>query len=260
MNRNYMTVRLKREVSLVILPIDDFTENVIKSPSFRMYTEDGSRQSIRKMEGYHVFCDLEGSCARICMEDPLYQKQVLEFPLGNGIQVFQIRMLPNAAYPLPAGATCIKGKIRPYGRIRLFFPEQKKNYKLLYDYEPKTKNKEISIFLPEILHLEGKTLCIKNGEIREFFRITDQKNEVCQMEHPLKNSYKKVGTSIYPVYEVTADREGRFYLPIRNIPTENCMCLIKGKEQEPEICRILQLFPEKENKITEEIYEEEKKG
>ena len=131
----YVTMGLKREVSLVILPIDDFTGRVITGSAVRMYTEDG-KPSIRKEEGYHVFCDLTAPEIRISAEGPLYQKQVFTVPLGGGVQIRQIRMLPGRCYPIPSGATCLKGRLPAGTRLRLYFPEQKKGYKLLYDYDP----------------------------------------------------------------------------------------------------------------------------
>lgn len=255
----YMTVGFKREVSLVVLPIDDFTERVITGSTLRMYTEEGKRPSIRKPDGYHVFCDLTGSTVRICVESPLYQKQIVEFPLGDMAKVYLIRMLPNESYPIPAGATCVRGKLKPDSRIRLFFPEQKKNYKLLYDYTPGGQDDSLALFCPETVQLEGKTLCIKGaGEEGEFFRVKGQTEENCLLEHPLKQGYKKIGTSVYPVYEAYADAEGCFYLPIRSIPTESgsCTCLIAGADGKEEICRTLMLKAGKENRITEDIYME----
>lgn len=260
----YMTVGFKREVSLVVLPVDDFTERVITGSGLRMYTEEGKRPSIRKPDGYHVFCNLTGSTIRICVEGPLYQKQTLDLPLGDPSKVYVVRMLPNASYPIPAGATCVRGKVKAGSRIRLFFPEQKKSYKLLYDYTPGKENRSLALFCPETVELEGKTLCIKSssGEEGEFFRVKGQKEETCQLEHPLEKGYKKIGTSVYPVYEVSADGEGSFYLPIRSIPVESgkCTCLIAEAEGRGEIRRTLILQAGKENRITEEIYQEGQTG
>lgn len=259
----YMTVGFKRKVSLVVLPIDDFTERVITGSTLRMYTEEGKRPSIRKPDGYHVFCDLTGSTIHICVESPLYQKQIIEFPLEDISKVYLIRVLPNESYPIPAGATCVRGKLKPGSRIRLFFPEQKKNYKLLYDYTPGEHACNLALFCPEVTQLEGKTLCIRGtGGESEFFRVKGQNEETCLLEYPLEKGYKKIGTSVYPVYEAFADGEGCFYLPIRSIPTESgsCTCLIAGADGKEEICRTLILKAGKENRITEDIYMAEPSG
>lgn len=256
----YMTVGLKRTVSLVILPIDDFTERVITDSNLRVYTEQGRRLSICKEDGYRVFCDLKGSRVRICAEGPLYQKQTAEFPVGEGFAVFKMRMIPNASYPIPRGATCIRGCLKPESRIRLFFPEQKKNYKLLYDYTPEEQGKRMSLFLPEEVRLEGKSLYIQSrDEEGEFFRVAAQEDENIQMNEILNRAYKKIGTTIYPVYEAEAGADGSFYLPIRGLAegVNTCICRIAEKDGQKEICRKLLFQAGKENRITEEIYTEE---
>lgn len=256
----YMTVGFKRTVSLVILPIDDFTEQVIADSKIRVYTEQGKHLSICKEDGYRVFCDLRGNTVRICAEGPLYQKQAAEFPVGDASTVFKLRMLPNANYPIPRGATCIRGRMKPGSRIRLFFPEQKKIYKLLYDYVPNEQECSLSLFMPELVHLEGKSLYIQSrDEEGEFFRVTGQMDEKIQIDGVLKKGYKKIGTTIYPVYEAETGEDGSFYLPIRGLAEgENtCICTISEKDGQNEFCRKLLLQTGKENRITEEICMEE---
>ncbi len=253
----FLTVGLKRTVSLVLLPVDDFTGQVITGSQLRMYTEEGGKPSIRKTDGYHVFCDLSGTSVRICIEGPLYQKQTVELPIDKKLTVHQVWMLPNSSYPIPSGATCIRGKLHPGSRFWLYFPEAKKNYKLLYDYEPEKHAKSLELFCPDQVHLEGKTLCIRSQKDEgEFFRVTGQKDEVCQLEEPLKKSYKKIGTSVYPVYEVYAGADGDFYLPIRSLPADRIsgICLIADREGTEEIRRSLVLEAGRENRITENIY------
>lgn len=252
---DYLTIRLKKNVSLVVLPIDDFTELPITGSVIRMYTEDKRYTSIRKEEGYHVFCDLKGDTIKICIESPLYQKQTICFPLEETIKVHTIRMMPNAYYPLPAGATCVRGTLEPGSRIRLFFPEQKKNYKLLYDYTQKKQEASLSLFCPERAELSGKTLFIKNASGKgEFFRVKNQVEEECELEQSLSRSYKKIGTSVYPVYEAVADENGLFYLLIRSVPVEveSCSYLISDADGMNEHGDTLVLKIGTENWIREE--------
>ena len=218
-------IGLKKTVSLVILPIDDFTDQIITDAKLRMYIQESQKPSIRKADGYHVFCDLDGEEVHICMEGPLYQKQILRLPLDGETQIFQVRLLPGATYPIPAGSTCLRGTLKPGSRFLLFFPEQKRSFKLLYDYDPQNRNRELSLFQPARSCLDGKLLCIRNkGEQMEFFRVEMQKGEVCRLEEPLSGIYKKIGTSVYPVYEAFAKEDGSLYLPIRSLPGEECRC------------------------------------
>lgn len=254
---DFMTISLKREVSLVLLPIDDFTEQIITGSQIRMYTEEGNRPSIRKADGYHVFCGLPDKMVRICIDGPLYQKQTLEFPTGYDGNVYQVRMLPAAGYTIPSGATCVKGRLKPGSRMRLFFQEPKKSYKLLYDYEPGKQGKNLSLYCPDTARLEGRTLYItEQGKEGEYFRVAAKQQEICRLEEPLHRKYKKIGTSVYPVYEVYAGNDGSFYLPVRSIPADGrCICMIAGKDGKEKM-KELTLTAGKENYIYEE--EEEK--
>lgn len=255
----YMTIGLKREVSLVLLPIDDFTDRIITGSQLRVYTKDDNISSIRKPDGYHIFCDLAGSEVEICLEGPLYQKQILRLPIGQGeLNVYQVRMLPGNNYPLPRGVTIVKGVLSPGSSIRLFFPGQKRSCKLLYDYDPVIHKEEISLFRPNEISLEGKILCVCGQEKdMEFIRVSDQKGNICILEHPLSRVCPKIGTSIYPVYEAVAGKTGSFFLPIRNLTgEETCIGILMKVGEKEKSCEIV-ITAGKENRITDEMWKEE---
>ncbi len=245
--------KIMKSISLVLLLVDDFTNRIITDSSVCVYTEEGRQASIRKSEGYHIFCDLQQDPVRICVESPIYQKMVVELPLSYGEEVNRIRMIPAAGYPITAGATCIRGKLRQGSRLLIFFPEQKKNYKLLYDYNPKKQGKEISLFQQDGICLEGKTLCIKNKEYQEFFKILRQQDEICRMEQPLKKEYKKIGTLVYSVHEAYANQDGSIYLPVRMHSEELKKCFWTISSNGEETSGSWELMPGKENWITEDF-------
>ena len=254
----YVTMGLKREVSLVILPIDDFTGRVITGSAVRMYTEDG-KPSIRKEEGYHVFCDLKVPEIRICAEGPLYQKQTFKVSLGGKVEIRQIRMLPGRCYPIPSGATCLRGRLPAGTKLRLYFPEQKKGYKLLYDYDPEKEGKKIRLFCPEKTQLSGKLLCVPGRKKEpEFFRILSWQKEEGELEAPLDQAYKKIGTTIFPVYEARAGEDGNVYLLIRSLPGEGKACVwaeFPEGEKKKRTCVELTLEAGRENRIAPELFE-----
>ena len=256
----YMTVGLKKKVSLVLLPIDDFTGHVITGSSLRMFTKEGGKPSIRKEDGYHVFCDIVGDEAEICIEGPLYQRQVLKLPVGQEkLDLYQVRMIPGASYPIPQGATIVKGVLPAGSMLRLFFPDQKRGCKLLYDYDPKGHGKELSLFQPHQMHLEGKTLCASGKDKkREFFRVAGQKGEICILERPLSKAYQKIGTNVYPVYEAAAGEDGSFYLPISHLPEkEDCVSVLIEPDGREKVCEIA-LTAGRENWLTKDVWERKK--
>lgn len=255
----YMTVGLKRRVSLALLPIDDFTGRVIKGSLLHVYLKEENLSSIRKQDGYHVFCDLSGNEAEVCLESPLYQTQIIKLPIGQEKpNVHTVRMLPGISYPLLQGATVIKGALPDSSVLRLFIPAQKRGCKLLGDYDPDVQGAKLSLFTPTRMSFMGKTMCICDKDKNyEFFKITDQKGNVCMLEHPLSKNYQKRESSVYPVYEITGGEDGSFYLPMNGLTEEAiCVCILMRAGKEEKTCEIT-LMAGRENRITEDVWKEE---
>ena len=254
----YMTIGLKRVVSLALLPIDDFTDQIITGSQLRVYAMEGNISSIRKSDGYHIFCDLSGGEVEICLEGPLYQKRILRLPIVQGKpKVCQVRMLPAACYPLPRGTTIVSG-ILPMGTaIRLFLPGKKRGCKLLQDYDPGIQGEELSLFLPCERSFLGKLMCVCGKERDlEFFRVIDQKGNICIAEHALSKGYQRTGTNVYPVNEASVGEDGSFYLPVGGLAgEETCICILTEANGEEKRCEIM-LTAGKENRITEDIWKE----
>lgn len=248
---NYLTMTLKKELSLVVLAIDDFTDRVITGSGIRMVTEEGGKRSIRKADGYHVFCDLPAQEITICVEGPMYQKQQIRVKPDGGKQIVRVRMIPGPAYPIPGGTTCVRGKAEPGTELRFYFPDPKKSCKLLRDYDPEKHKDRMGLFRPSGIFPEGKRMCIcaRKGKA-EFFRVLDREEEECVLEHPLSQAYRKIGTSVYPVYETKAGEDGRFYLYLRGLTGEECSCvmqIIRGEAPPEE--RPLSLKAGRENRL-----------
>lgn len=253
-----MTIGLKRRVSLALLPIDDFTDRIITGSQLRVYTKEENIPSIRKPDGYHILCDLEGSEVEICLEGPLYQKQILRLPIGQEEpKICQVRMLPGSAYPLPREAAIVYGTLPEGSMIRLFFPGQKRSCKLLYDYDPGIQGEELFLFRPYEMSLEGKTLCVRGREKgMEFFRVTDQRGNICILENPLSKVYQKNEASVYPVYQAAGGEDGNIYLPIGGLAGEEaCVCILVGADGQEKVCEMT-LTAGRENRITEDMWKE----
>ncbi|MCH5281446.1 MAG: hypothetical protein J1E61_08240 [Lachnospiraceae bacterium] len=253
---NYMTVGLKRKVSLALLPIDDLTNRIITGSLLRVYIVEENKPSIRKPDGYHVFCDLKETEVTLCLEGPIYQKQTLRLSIKpDKVKVYQIRMLPGIAYPLPKGITILKGTLPKDSRLRVFVSGKKKEYRLLGDYDPVKQKDALTLFLHHKISLIGKVLCISGKEKEpEFFRVTDQKDQVCMLEKPLSKAYARTDALIYPAYETVSDQDGNFFLPMNSHQEEeNCTCILM-KEDRIEKTWQLVLKSGEENRITEDMW------
>lgn len=221
----YVSDSFTRQVSLVVLAIDDFTGKPILGSNIRVYI-DGMPPAIKKSEGYHVFVNIDQPTVIVHAVGGQFNPRSIRCDLTGNEEKYaflKLRMIPNSCYPIPPNTTCIEGKAVPGSLIRIFCRDGANAYKLLYDYKKGDgdDNRQISIFHPDEIDMEGKLLHITDGEgnNRELVRIigvVDQENKVYLLENELSSNYRKIGTSLFTVYETVADNKGSFFLPIAN--------------------------------------------
>lgn len=224
-----------KRVSLVILLIDDMTDRVITDAA--QVRIEGQPACIRKAEGYYVFTNLTGERAFVRIRQGMYEPKTVEIKVpgaGEPYVMRKVRMTPGRGCRLPAGAGCVEGRAEPGSRILLFGRRGERGLKLLYDYG-KRAEKRISIYHPPDMQLEGKLLRIveKNGSAGEIFRVLSKEGDGYVLEEPLGRGYKKMETTIYPVYETQADEEGRFFLPVGKLGAASAVfcCQALGKRR-----------------------------
>lgn len=234
--------RLHVRASLAVLLIDDFTGKIITSPSAQVRVS-GGKKAIRKPDGFWVFTDLCEETIQITVTDPCYyreERQVWLEGLEAKHPVFRIRLKPNRMNGLPGKTTAVTIRI-PEGGIFYIFREQGNDHKkLLADYEKGSD--QIAVYQEETEELEGKFCCImdKNGK-KEHFRLgglTDRERGIYQLEMPLTGSYKRIGTRIFPISRIDADREMEYFIPLKgDQDDEEYTCIFErnGKQKEEKI-------------------------
>ena len=238
----YIIDGFTRKVSLVVLAIDDFTDKPILGSNVRIYIE-GEAPPIRKPDGHHVFVNLDKSLVTVHAVGGQYNPRSVQCQLNKDDEQYtflKLRMIPNRSYPIPPNTTCIEGQAPPGSVIRIFCLDTAHAYKLLYDYQKggvETDNRVISIFHPDDVDMEGKLLCItdSDGQNQELIRITgvaDKENKMYLLEKELSANYKKIGTSLFSVYETVTDHNGNFFLPIANTYKEKNLyvCEVVGEK------------------------------
>ncbi len=237
---------VRMEVSLVVAAIDDFSNKAISGNGLHVWIE-GEKPAIKKEEGYYIFVNLQRTEFILNVEGGIYYKQQLHIDneklFHYSRKILKVRMIPNRSYPIPQNTTCIEGVTRKNSVILAYSEEHVNPYKLLYPYEGE---ENIHIFHPEDVDIEGKLLLIKNKDETqmEFFQVeekTEEEKKTYRLPSTLKGTYKKVGTVIYPVYTVEADKNGEFYLPIANIYADKIkfsFC-IAGQEEKKKIVELL---------------------
>ena len=208
-------------VSLVVLLVDDFTGKPITGNKVRIFIP-GQKPPLMKSDGYFVFINLTESKVVLHCESGLYHPRSEEISLEGtkDLLVFKLRLSPNASYPIPAGTTCVTGTAVSGKRVRFRCMDGERMYKLLYEYQRTKENGSyISLYNPEHREFAGKTFLIqdKDKKNQEYFTVTGtDEEERCRLAEPLQHDYKKVGSIIFPVYEVSANEKGNFFLLIGN--------------------------------------------
>lgn len=241
-------------VSLVVIAIDDFNNKPISGNRLRVWI-DGEKAAIQKQEGYYVFVNLKKKELVLHIEGEIYNKREIlldENKLKEYKQeALKVRMIPNRRYPITSDTTCIEGIAKPYSKIKIYSEEYTTPYKLLYTYEKGSR--EISIYHPNDINIEGKILLIKNKDDTqyEFVEIEGKKEgeqTLYHIQYPLSNTYKKIGTVLYPVYTVETDEKGEFYFPVSGLYTAKTsfVFILQGKEKKN---KVVELTAGKVNKI-----------
>lgn len=237
--------------SLAVLLIDDFTGKIIRSPSVRVQTKTGEKP-VRKQEGFWVFTNLTEEEIHLVIEDVCYyrEERLLSLKeLDSRNPVVRIRLKPNRLCRLPVRTSGVMMELPEGAAVSLFQEQGSDHKKLLSDY--KKGGLEIAIYQEEMEELEGKYCCIidKSGKKEMFFigRAKDRERGIYQLEQPLTQEYKKIGTKIFPVSFLQANASGEYFIPLKGTDKEDYTCIFekKGKKREETIA----LKPQTQNQI-----------
>lgn len=240
-NLGTLTARNIRTVSLVVTLIDDFTGRVITGSNARTWIEN-EKPPIKKNEGWSVFVNLADGEYTVFAESGFYNKAVCAVCVSaageSAYTELKMRLTPSTSYPLPRGTTIITGTVKPNCTVRIYPDDRSVSYKLLSDVK---KGSEImGIYLSGDLDIEGKLFYIKGeNNSGEFFRVrcaVKDKPSEYKLCAKLANAYPKIGTLICPVSEAVSDNNGRFFIPIADVPEKETpfVCVSGGGKKSVE--------------------------
>ena len=230
--------RLIASASLIVQLVDDFSGRLITDGSVRVSIA-GQKPPLRKKDGFFVFMNLpNGLAVTVNAEGGVYEPECTAAVAGRNadgaVHTLRMRMTPGRAYPVPADATRIEGTAEAGCAVRITCRKAAHAMKLLYDYAPE-QERAISIFHSPAEDLIGRLLLIDDGKNSEYFQVSVQGEEAgdYRLVAPLSRAYKKIGTSIYPVYSANADGAGRFYIPIAGLREKEYLfsCTALGSRQ-----------------------------
>ena len=228
--------------SLVVLVTDDFTGEPVDGDKVTVSIA-GQRTPLVKPGGYRIFVNLPAVTYTLVCRSRIYYhwEAPVDVAERDPEEYLVIRLKPNAAYPFSRDVTCVAGKTAPLQRL-WFWRRDSVDLRLLKDYKSRGEGCRNTI---EIYHPGGRSLagrCFFIGgtgeEEREYFSIMGGGEGRYYMDRELSRDYRKSHTVIQPVYEVSADVRGEFFLPLPvdhyQIPGEEIRitCQVEGKEKE----------------------------
>lgn len=216
-------------VSKAILLRDAFSEETITN-GIRIWTPFGKRP-LKKPEGYWLFLNMGTETFEAEITSPIYQPLRLCLKPDQGRTVEEFLLYPSRSYPLQSGRTSVLGTA-PKGAELWFHLEQGvEEGKLLLDYQK--DNPRISIYAGNRTGIKGSGWYIRDREKKagEYFRIR-QKAEEANLLNPLKKSYRKKDSLLFPAWRCPADENGEFFLLLPRLKQETyrlyCSCRIAG--------------------------------
>lgn len=225
--------RIRIQVAMAVLLIDDFTNKIIASSVLKVYVPN-SRKPIKKEGVYHVFTNLTGPVAQVTVEGPGYCQQVRAVDLetlDRTDPVVRIRMKPDRTYRMSEKDIRVLAFL-PSDTTLFLLDEEGSDYKrLLTDYGKGSE--EISLYQSGTEELEEKVCCIMDKNQRyEVIRLgllKDRETGTYSLEQGPQFPYKKVDTKIYPISLIGGEQEAEYFLPLRGDGREeiHCTCILQ---------------------------------
>jgi hypothetical protein len=232
---------VRNRVSLVLLPIDDFTDKVITEKVVNVKILNSNLRPIRKQDGFIVFTNIEEPKIAVIISGHFYNAARVEIDitrLNELSPIIKVRLKPNEVYSFPKNTTCLRGKTIPNTTLTVIHKSKFNTFRLFEDNKKGAAN--IKIYNPINLDLEGRDFIItdKNGKAREEFTIVeyDDENKTYTLNKALKKEYKKEVCMITKIDYVDVFEDGEFFLPLRNIVSgENTITIENNSKVKKEI-------------------------
>lgn len=236
---------MRTRVSLVLVPIDDFTDKIITEKLVNVEINGNNvRQAIRKQEGFFVFTNITQSNVNITIKAYSYNIAKLEVDINKLKKlnpIVKVRLKPNNQYKFPDGITCLSGNTIANTTIKIMY-KCKNNLFMLFE-DNKEKSSSIRIYNPLNIDLEGKNFIIteKNSKINEEFNIVqfDEEKNLYILNEPLKKLYKKETCEILKIDYIDVFEEGTLFFPLKNFTDDKREIIIQTEDKKKKNINII---------------------
>lgn len=240
---------IKSHVSLVIVPIDDITNQVIEENRIKPWIE--WEKAAMWKPGFYLFLNVTQTEFILHLESRHYQGQDISIFLEKGkTQIMKVRMVPSEQYPNKNAFVEISGTGKKGEIVSIYSMETLQSYKLLKEYQP---GENLGIYNSDILDLSGKKIWMREREKEWFIRLGEEseKEEREYLVEGILEPVKRSEAVIYLIYETKVREDGSFYLLFPKGKQEEILAVLgyRGYEQE------IHLKSEKLNQFHLEIQE-----
>lgn len=224
---------MRNIVSLVLVPIDDFTDKVIIDKPVNIEIQGNiMKKPLKKQDGFYVFTNINEKKITITIKSYSYNTSKLEIDidkLNKLSPIIKVRLKPNNQYKFPKSITCLSGKTDPNTSIKVIY-RCKNNLFMLYEDNIKNQS-NLKIYNPINIDLEGKSFVIseKNKKTKEEFRIIrfDDENNIYFLDKTLKKAYRKEACEILKIDYIDVFEDGEFFIPLKNFTNDQAEILIE---------------------------------
>lgn len=203
----------KRRLSVVLYLLDDITDRPIMKGKVSVRLAEQIK-SIYKEDGWICLMDLPDGEHYFQLEGVLYQPKIIHIYTDQqkDTLVLTVRMIPSEIYQLPPDVICVSGYVHPGQTVRLTTRQEGSGMKLLQSYQG---GEVLHLFSSSNTCIEGRMLCMDDGEPFMIYAQVDEMQHTYLMDHPLDANYRKGYANIGIVHEVQADAQGHFFFPVR---------------------------------------------
>lgn len=240
------------QVRLVIIPIDDYTNEIITTPRLDI-TINGKRAEIIKQDGIHIFTNiLDENVLKI--PKGIYQERSESFLIHEVLNgVLYIRLLPSMEYKQSGSRTVIKGKINPKNMLSIRFINRWQPYRIISIHKEPPM---VHIYHSSDFFLEGKSFLIEEEDKKETIHIVQRapkgsdKKELYFCSKSLQYQYIPHKCILKREYCITANEKGEFYfmVPVPFVKTGVVEIEKTGKEKTGQVIT-RQFYEGKENEL-----------
>lgn len=232
---------VKMKVEFAVMVFDDFTGRQLKGSQAKITVPGVENfRLVVKPDGYFVMLSGPEKIEKIMVSAYGFETEMVDIDhkkICPDNPIVRVRMRPDRCYPLRTEHEWLEGCTIPGTVVQAACRTREHQLKLLMDY--KKGGKELCIFPPGNENYEGKTFAIYvKGKLKEIVTLQErvsEKDSIYKLYGPLNGDYKKLETVLCPICKAVADKEGKYFMPVKGTKEEIDILNIVNTDNKTEI-------------------------